>query len=187
MSGGDDWDPRDRARLDALAREETPSAELEERVVVALRERGLLGGRRRGAWPWAAAAALAGLVLGVALGRATLGGRERAPAPGRSFALLLYPGEAAMESGAAERARVDEYRRWARGLAAHGQLVSGEKLKAPVRMLSAAAGAGQPEEGRLLGFFLLRATSMEEAEAIARTCPHLRHGGTIALREVDPT
>jgi hypothetical protein len=37
------------------------------------------------------------------------------------------------------------------------------------------------------GFFLVQARTLDEAEQIARTCPHLRHGGTIALREVDPT
>jgi hypothetical protein len=39
----------------------------------------------------------------------------------------------------------------------------------------------------MLGFFLVRAATAEEAEAIARGCPHLRHGGTISLREIDPT
>jgi hypothetical protein len=40
---------------------------------------------------------------------------------------------------------------------------------------------------RVSGFFLIRAGSLDEAEAIARDCPHLRHGGRVLVRDVDPT
>jgi hypothetical protein len=184
-----DWTGTERARLQALARAEEPPSELEARVVRALRERGLIRGRRRQAWRVPAAAVVA-FVCGVALGRAGLEGRGgRGAAPGRSFALLLLPG-AGMEGGAAaESARVEEYRAWARGLAAKGQLVDGEKLKAQVKVL-APPSLPVPDgraDGGMLGFFLVRAATAEEAEAIARGCPHLRHGGTISLREIDPT
>jgi hypothetical protein len=41
--------------------------------------------------------------------------------------------------------------------------------------------------GLVMGFFLIRARDHAQAEAIARDCPHLRHGGGVAVHEVDPT
>jgi hypothetical protein len=187
----DDWTGPERDRLHALARDAAPSAQLEPRVVEALRVRGLIAPRRRRAWITATAAGVAGLVLGAVAGRATVAPSGRPSVPeGRSFALLLHPGAGLDPAESAARARVIEYGTWARGLAADGRLLTGQKLKDPVRMLrpAGAVTAGQSDpEGRLLGFFLVRARTMEEAEDIARSCPHLRHGGTIALREIDPT
>ena len=37
------------------------------------------------------------------------------------------------------------------------------------------------------GFFIIAARTDEEALAIARSCPHLRYGGTVALRPIEPT
>ena len=35
------------------------------------------------------------------------------------------------------------------------------------------------------GYFLIRASSYDVAVEIARTCPHLRYGGRIEVRQVD--
>jgi hypothetical protein len=119
----------------------------------------------------------------VALGRLTADGARGSAEPSRTFVLLLYPGAGLDPSPAAERARVEEYGRWARGLAREGRMVRGEKLKDGARVL----GADMPDASSLQGFFLIRANTIEEAEAIARACPHRGHGGAIAVREVDPT
>jgi hypothetical protein len=192
MSDSDeDWTGAERARLEAFPAQDAPPPGLEARVVAALRERGLLRDRRRRVWTLAAAAALAAFVGGVALGRATVGARGRAPASdARSFALLLYPGPGMDERAGAEGRRVEEYRAWAHGLGERGRLVTGQKLKPAVHLLGDPSPGTAPApvpDGALQGFFLIRARTMEEAEDIARSCPHLRHGGTIALREIDPT
>ena len=180
----DDWNSRERALLDALEHAEAPPAELEARVVDALRARGLIRSPRpRRRWR-SAAAALAALAIGVGLGRATAhraGGAAEAPA--RTFMLLLYPGTGLDPSPGAESRRVEEYGVWARGLAQEGRMIRGEKLKDGARLFGNAA----PYASLLQGFFLIRASTLEEAEEVARTCPHRGHGGTIALREVDPT
>lgn len=195
----DDWNDRERALLDGLTPTEVPPPELETRVLAALQERGLVRTRPR-ALPWrGVAAALAALAIGLGLGRATAGrsgpvaGRgtdvaatTAASAPERTFILLLYPGPGLDPSAAAEQGRVDEYRRWARGLAADGRFVTGEKLKDGVTVFAGDAPT-DPSAGALQGFFLIRAASVQEAEGIARTCPHRGHGGAVALREVDPT
>ena len=90
-----------------------------------------------------------------------------------------------------ERVRADQeealevlsVRRVAPEHAREGRMVRGEKLKDGARVL----GGDAPDAQHLQGFFLIRADTLEEAEAIARACPHRGHGGTIALREVDPT
>jgi hypothetical protein len=136
------------------------------------------------------AAAVALFAAGMLTGRAV--GDARAPEPGAPrFALLLYGGPPGADD-AEEAARVDEYRRWARGLAARGHHVSGEKLGDEA--IELAGGGTAPltsppagEAGSLAGFFLVSATSAAEAELIARSCPHLRYGGRVVVRPVAPT
>ncbi len=43
------------------------------------------------------------------------------------------------------------------------------------------------EAGTLTGWFVIAARDFAEATAIARTHPHLGHGGWIAVRAIDPT
>jgi hypothetical protein len=160
--------------------------ELERRVVDALKARGLIRPRR--SFPtFAVAAALAVFVSGVGLGRATMA-PVVAPDPGaRVFALLLYPGTGVAPTPEAVQARVREYGQWARELRSRGQMIGGEKLKAASAVHLGGAPNGSDAGESLQGFFLVRARTLADAERIARTCPHLRHGGAIALREVDPT
>jgi hypothetical protein len=188
MSGGEeDWTEAEKARLAALGRQEEPPPELEGRVVAELRARRLITpGRRPPTTAVAAAAAAVLFVCGVALGRATAPASAGAPVrPAAStFALFLHGGEVLDADPRAVAARVQEYRLWARGLAAGGRLVSGEKLKPGLRSLG---GASPADVRPVQGFFLIRAASLDEAEETARTCPHLRHGGQIVVREIDPT
>lgn len=179
----DDWNPRERALLDALQPTEPPPGGLEARLAAALQARGVIRPRPPLASWRSVAAVLVALATGLGLGRATANSGRASPGPARTFVLLLYPGAGLDPSPAAEKARVEEYRLWARGLAREGRMVRGEKLKDGARVL----GSGAPEAAALQGFFLVRAGSLEEAEAIARSCPHRGRGGTIALREVDPT
>lgn len=67
--------------------------------------------------------------------------------------------------------RVNEYRAWARDLRDRQVVISGVKLKSAPSPLS--------------GYFVIRARSDEDARRIAASCPHVRHGGTIEVREID--
>lgn len=159
----------------------SPDPDLERRVVAALHARGLL--RRRG---WAARA-LAGFAAAAALfaaGFGTAAWRSRGTdASATTFVLLLTDEDAAVASPAALlQARVEEYRAWAVRLRAEGRLVGAEKLKDGVDVL----GTGRADGIRVSGYFVIRAANRDEALAVARTHPHLRYGGAIALREVDP-
>ena len=82
-------------------------------------------------------------------------------------------------------ARVDEYRNWAIGLRRSGSDITGEKLASRNLDLGASAAQAGPEP--LGGFFIFSAKDPEAARAIARSCPHLKHGGRAELRPIEET
>ena len=106
-----------------------------------------------------------------------------APASDAPRFLLLIHGE---EAPPAERdAVVEDYRQWARRLAARGALVAADELDEEAVLLSAAGADGEvrrsPRAPSAGGYFLLAAADLEAALAIARDCPALRHGGAVEV------
>lgn len=183
MNDGPDRLSEALPEMQSLPRSIDPSATLEDRTVAALRAGGLLRPvaltRRR----WLTTAAAAALfIAGVATGRI-----YGAPAPadphtpsGPLFALLLY-GEPTVDANAGEAPLVDEYRRWADDLRQKGRYVTGERLGDAVESIGAAPGPP------IRGFFLVSAPTFEDAMDVARSCPHVRRGGHIVVRPIDPT
>jgi len=188
-----DWSPEEAAALRALATV-PPPADLEDRLVDALAARGLVRRRR----PWLAwglpAAAIALFVAGWAVGSRGPGGPlvpAGAPAPGTRYALLFYEGPAfdTLPSPEASGTLAAEYSEWARRARARGITVKGEELEPRGRSLGAeseAGGAFATREGDevLGGFMIVEAASLEAAVELARTHPHVRHGGRIVVRPV---
>jgi hypothetical protein len=179
--GHEEWTDEERAALLDLAREEAPPPGAVDRTAGALRDAGLLRGRRppRRTWLVAAAAAVVAFAGGILIPRRP----PAVPADARpQFVVLLYGAEA---GDAGERARqVGEIKTWARGLARNGQALSGAKLAAPEYRLG---DGGVETSAGLGGYIVLAADGPEQALEIAKTCPHLRHGGRIVVRPVDPT
>jgi hypothetical protein len=160
-----------------------PPAELRGRVEQSLRERGVL---RRAPRPgrFLLAAAVAALTLGAGF---MMGRMRTAPATTAGeprYALLLYE-DTNFTVAVSEAELVTEYGNWARDLRGRGMLVSGEKLGPSTGHLGAWAHGGQLEG--LGGFFLISAPNDSVALAIANSCPHLKHGGRIVVRKIDPT
>jgi hypothetical protein len=181
--------------LRSLGGDVPPPSPLKTRVLHDLRARGVL--RPAGAaapaprwWPLAAAAAaVAVFVAGYALGGRPPGPVPQGPA---RYALLLYD-DAASAAIQPDPRTVAEYVGWARSWRERGLFVDGEKL-GPGGELLVARGAdvlvepldvGTAAELWLTGFFLIGAESDSAAVAVARSCPHLRHGGRIVLRRLD--
>jgi hypothetical protein len=192
MRPDDELTPEERAALERLPRAAPPPPALEEATVAALAARGLLRRRR---WLGATAALAASLML-VAGGLALSRFDSTAVAPGDArprFALFLYEGPAYRQPAPdAVAARVQEYIEWARAERTHGSVEGGEKLRdgeavAIVSVDSAVVSTPRPGETQLAGYFLIRAADQRSAVAIARTCPHVRYGGTMVLREIEPT
>lgn len=67
-----------------------------------------------------------------------------------------------------------------RQLRAHGTLTDGQKLTDEVSAIGTT-----PQRSDVGGFFRIVARDRAEAEAVARSCPHVRHGGWIEVREID--
>jgi hypothetical protein len=176
--GQGDWDVAEREQLRALAHAQPPR-EVEERVLRRLREDGAFGRRGVARWPLAAAASLVFFLAGWSVGV-----RRSAPVPDPRplYMLLLY--DVTPTPPEEEAARVSEYGAWARRVGAGGNLKGAEKLKDETIVLGPAF-AGR-EEGTLGGFFVIAAETRERALEIARGCPHLRYGGRVVVRPVDP-
>jgi hypothetical protein len=186
MTEDDGLTPEEKRALETLRVGEAPPPALEEATVSRLRREGLVAGGSRRALAvkaLAAAAALGLFAAGLAVGRRipAAAGAEAGP----RFALFLYdaPGEPAM-SEAQMQERVSEYRNWAIGLRGRGASIRGEKLQ-PGRVER--LGPAAPGETPLGGYFVISARDWPAAMEVARSCPHLRHGGTIEVREIEKT
>lgn len=189
----DDLTPEERDALDRLPRETAPPPGLEQATVSALAARGLLRSRRR---PIPPVLALAASVLlfagGLALGR--MGGPTPAQPedPRPRFALFLYEGPEYDHAAPDEMdQRVQEYVSWAAAEHNGGAVEGGEKLKDGDDLAiepdgSTEAAPPPPGSSRLAGYFLVRASDRRAALEIARSCPHVRYGGRIVIREIDP-
>ena len=175
-----------RDEHDRLARARvavTPPSGLEDRTVRALRERGLV--RRPRPWSSAIAAVAAAAAILLAVGGGLMsrsGAPGGAPVAGSRFVLLLYAGTEP-PAGAADSRR-QEYAAWARDQASRGIAITGEELAEDARELGAAGGA--PAGLLPRGFFVVSAESLDAAERIAATCPHLGYGGRIAVKRIVP-
>lgn len=90
-------------------------------------------------------------------------------------------------SESAVAAAVARYTAWADTLRSRGRLVVAEKLNDETGRWLAAPGDTVTHATDIGGFYLIRAGSYEEAEAIARTGPHIGYGGTIELRAIEHT
>jgi hypothetical protein len=182
--------------LRALPRDTSAPAALEERTVAALRREGLLVGPHssllRSRWPLAIAASVAFFALGAYWGRQT----ATTPAPPSDhrprYLLLLRQGQLRPAVGVEEEGRVREYGDWAARLRAAGVAARGARLTDDGMTLAAAPVspspvrvAGSPDA--ILGYFVISARDLEEGLRLARGCPHLRHGGVIEVRPIDPT
>ena len=92
---------------------------------------------------------------------------------------------------------VQEYTAWARRLEDSRSLVLADKLGDDARVIepSGAVGGAVPvssplvsgDLGVITGFFIVRASSYEEAQRIAAASPHVAHGGRIIIRRIDAT
>lgn len=183
--------------LHVLEREAVPPRGLKGRITQSLRDRGLLRStrpvwRRMGRTVGAIAAAILLFATGVGIGRRSVTpARDTRP----SYMLLLYEGrdfDLDRSRPGDLAAHEAEYDAWATGLKARGVGVQGRALALTAHVLHNTPQGVQVDSGHvgrddIDGFFIIRVSDEAEAVAIARTHPHLRHGGWIALRPIKQT
>jgi hypothetical protein len=190
--------PGERAELRAWRQVQPPPA-LEGRLVRALAATGAIVRPSRHRRVVLALAAAVIFALGLAAGRSwprengepraalrtTTAGEQTAGTEHR-FMLLLTGAPPA--DAAAEADRVREYRAWAAELEARGSLAGAAKLSdGGSTVVPPGTVSDDPLPDDLQGYFVIMAQNLQQAVAVARTCPHLRHGGKIRVRPIDPT
>ena len=176
--------------LRSLHEQLPPPPELKPRVLSQLRRRGTLKTSRPRWLALAAVVATLGVFgLGVVTGRRQPAAVTAAPA-GERYALLLYQ-DSSFVPAASEQALVNEYRAWAVQLRRSGLQVGNEYLEWTAGRLlpqgtniAVEPGEMGAEPGELTGFFIVSAASDSAAIVVARSCPHLRHGGRVVVRHV---
>lgn len=114
-----------------------------------------------------------------------------------NYLLLLHekPADFSDLSADAIQAVIAEYVAWSQKLAGEGKLVGGQKLKDEGgKHLNGFGSEFRSTDGPFAeakevvgGIFTIDASSYDEAVEISKDCPHLKYGGWIEVREVEPT
>lgn len=178
--------------LAALPKEGSPPPALRRRVVGALKTEGIITPAWLDRRPWlrhaltvAAAAIL--LITGGIMEQL----RQSAPdtATGKSTYMLLLYG--ATDAQIDPEQAIEEYRAWSRSVQAQGA-ISGDRLLRTGRMLRKTSDGGvdifdyiADPARELRGYFLIEADDYDTAAQLAASCPHLKYGEAIEVREVD--
>jgi hypothetical protein len=167
--------------LASLPKDIAPPPALEDRVAAALRGQSLLRRPSPSGW-WKAAAAVLLVAGGIAIGRLTSTRVDDAqrPAPGNRFLLMLTDADTSGDDGA----RAERYRQWAVDQRSAGRLITGERL-ADTGLAVVRQGSAPLVSPEVQGYFIVSASSIEEAATVARSSPHVQSGGTIIVRPID--
>ncbi|MGD9588953.1 MAG: YciI family protein [Pyrinomonadaceae bacterium] len=114
-----------------------------------------------------------------------------------NYLMLLHEAPADFSQFSAEQIQgvIQEYIDWRHRIEAEGKFVGGEKLKDEGgKHLAGANGSMRVTDGPYTeakevigGFFMISAANYDEAVDTASGCPHLKYGGRIELREIEPT
>lgn len=194
----DELSPEERRAFSGLTKQKTPPGFLEDRIVAQLKATNVIRAGKSGWLPSysgvgvAVALSLAIFVAGALVGRGISTAPKRPDLPGYMLIVRTSSPNAEARTPAEELQRVKEYSAWARDLSQRGLLIGGEKLKDEGRLLTqanenatVAETPSKPAEGSIAGYFLLPSSDYEQAVTIAKTCPHLKHGGTVELRQIE--
>jgi hypothetical protein len=111
------------------------------------------------------------------------------------YMLLLHDSTQSFADVSAEDIQqiISEYVDWREKIEKDGKLVGGEKLADEGgKHLSMQNGEIRVTDGPfaeikevLGGYFAIKAEDYDEAVEISKTCPHLKYGGRIELRQID--
>ena len=111
------------------------------------------------------------------------------------FMLILYdnPGDFSDLSPDQMQKVIEEYGAWAKEMGKKGLLAGGHKLKHEGGKVIRRDGKstriidGPYSESKevLAGIFIIEARNYAQATEVAETCPHMKYGAKIDLREID--
>jgi len=112
------------------------------------------------------------------------------------YILLLHETPSDFSNVSAEEMQqvIGEYVAWRRKIEAEGKFAGGEKLKDEGgRHISMRNGKARVADGPYAeakevmgGYFVVNAANYDEAVETSKGCPHLKYGGWIEVREIEP-
>lgn len=195
----DELTPRERDAFAKLSKERQPPRRVEIGTIAALKEEDLI----RASWferhsrplaiGTAVFASLAFFAIGILLGLRWQTTSSSLISMEPEFVLLLR-NSAQPATPNEESQRVKEYSSWAGNIRAQGQLREGEKLNDEARLLemrgdslAVTQAMTDTAQNAVAGFFVIRASDYEHAVEIAKSCPHLKYGGAIEIRQIETT
>lgn len=193
----DEPGPREVETLRELAREKKPPAFLEQKVVRSLKDAQLIRSR----WlDWRRRLVMTGGAVAAAAVLITIGvwfGARWEPAPTSmpirnlpEFVLLLRNSPQGLRPQSVEdqMQRVREYGLWASKM---NGILDGERLAGDAKILNLIDGRpvvsemeADAKQTAIAGYFLIKADDYQQAITIAQTCPHLKYGGTVEIRQI---
>uniref|UniRef100_UPI00404AE318 YciI family protein n=1 Tax=Fulvivirga sp. TaxID=1931237 RepID=UPI00404AE318 len=153
-----------------------PPIEMEEETISKLKAEGLIQSQNKMIWVYRVAAAIAFFILGYSV-FPYLNSNE---SPAYNYMLVLYE-DANFKPGPPEE-MFDEYSHWMQGIYQNGMAIDGQEMK-PASLLLDGADIRNNATKTVGGYFVLSASSQEEAVKIAQSSPHLKYGGTIEVKE----
>lgn len=183
MKEQDALTPEEKSAFEALPNIMEPPLHLEDTVVTALKEEGLIKKQRTMHTYFKYAAGLAASVLIFFAGN-FLGKQNNLVEidPLQGYMMILKE-DAAFQPGD-PMAMFEEYAAWMNNLYDKGIKITGQELKNEAWSVTKAGSRalGQEADTKVTGYFLIEAKSEEEALAVVRDNPHLKYGGTIELK-----
>ena len=168
-----------------LKRDEMPSPELEKRLIRQLKSENLIKNTltMNTYLKWAASLAAAVVVF---FAGNLVGKRSSAIAIDPSLGYMLILHEDAKFQPGEPYEMFQEYAQWMNNTFEKGITITGQELKNEaawvdseknVERLTASAASTVP------GYFVLEATSLEEAIEVAKDNPHIKYGGSIEVKQ----
>ena len=170
----------------------SPPENLEEKVMMKLKSMNLLSrSERKKSYVFKISYSLALLFVGLAIGYSINFDRKPTSATAKNksqYILLLYQNE---ELKGNEKERIHVYGSWAYKYGAKKIVVGGERLEESGRIISLSGEEISVTEIKSIydpritsGYFIIETESYDEAVNIALTCPHIKYGGYIEIREI---
>ncbi|MEQ9402411.1 MAG: hypothetical protein RIM99_02395 [Cyclobacteriaceae bacterium] len=175
--------------FERLDREASPPKALEEQLVAALKNEGLLTKSITMNTYLKWAASLAAAVLIFLSGIFYQQSQQTVSAvseniiiePTRGYALLLHEDENFTPGDPMEM--FNEYSMWMENTFARGVKITGQELKNEATIvLTDQISLADNQNRRTTGYFLLEADSMEEAIEVAKENPHVKYGGIVEVK-----
>jgi len=168
--------------LEELKSSKIQTAEMEDQTVNALISKGLILKNMETSTPWlrylgGAAAAVILFLVGFWVGQTDPGSPSL---PGETYMLLLHEKQGSIPADDPKIGQ--EYGNWASSLPPENAFVGGSELDPKIRMV----GSWDPKDDSDVssGYFMILASSLDEAAKVAEECPHIDYGGSIEVRKV---